>query len=139
MSPGPPREDKGRLLPGLFWRAIKRRRVDTFVLALDLSVPPLSLLLLLQGVALVTAVLAAIAGASTVPAYVLGVSAAMLIAAVFLAWVSFGRDRIPAASLKGAPFYILRKIPLYASFFTNRQANWTVDSPPPTSKSSNTF
>lgn len=125
-----------RLLPGLFRHALKRRRVDTLVLALDLSVPPLSLLLLVQGGTLAASVLAASAGASTAPAYLAGAGAVMLMAAVLLAWARFARSRIPARTFKALPFYVVRKIPIYAAFFTHRRPNWTVTSTRPASKSS---
>jgi cellulose synthase/poly-beta-1,6-N-acetylglucosamine synthase-like glycosyltransferase len=96
-----------REVPRLMVQAIARREPRLAALALDLSVPPLALLLLAT---------LAIAPAEPLPA-------ALLASAVLAAWVRHGRD-IPLAALAAAPLYALAKIPLYSRFLCKRQVEW---------------
>jgi hypothetical protein len=51
-------------------------------------------------------------------------AAAMLAAAVGVAWLRFGREVISLAQLAYAPVYALRKLPLYVGFVVKRQTDW---------------
>ena len=100
--------------PGLAW------------LGLDLTVPPLALLVAAQtGWLAVCGLAAALGLAGRAP---VGVAAAGLGAvgcAVALAWVRFGRATIPLRYLLFIPLYVLWKIPLYVSLvFRGKQATW---------------
>ncbi|MBI1817060.1 MAG: WecB/TagA/CpsF family glycosyltransferase [Deltaproteobacteria bacterium] len=104
--------------PRLVRTALRERRPALFALALDLCVPPLSLLFLLWG---------AVTGAGSALetsnfATLLG--GMLLLAAVGVAWAGFGRETISAAAMLTAPFYVLRKIPLYLAFLRRPQTRW---------------
>ena len=94
-------------VPALLLEALARRDAKLAALALDLSVPPLALLAL--GAAALCAV-------QPLPAALLG-------AAVLLAWARHARD-IPLASLARAPLYALERLPLYSRFLVKRQVEW---------------
>lgn len=111
-------------VPRLIQAAIAQKRGDLLALALDLCVPPLSLLVALWGVATLGAVLAGFAGASWLPAAILGVQGLFLAIAIVSAWAKFGRDRIPLGTLLSAPLYILWKIPVYFKFLVRPQQQW---------------
>jgi exopolysaccharide biosynthesis WecB/TagA/CpsF family protein len=105
--------------------ALRERRPVLFALALDLCVPPLSLLFLLWG---------AVAGAGSAlgtinAATMLG--GMLLLAAVGVAWAGFGRETIAFATMLRAPFYVLRKISLYCAFLRRPQTLWLRPAPPP--------
>lgn len=111
-------------VPGLLWRAVKRRDGACFAMAIDLLVPPLALLVM---VAVVHAVVCAIALALGVSWWPLALSLSLLLflfVAVSSAWLRYGREVLPLATLALAPFYALRKIPLYFKFLVNRQGEW---------------
>jgi len=100
-------------VPGLLLQALARREPKLAALAFDLCVPPLALLSL-----------GALALCAALPLSPLaGLPAALLGAAVLLAWARYARD-IPLASLAFAPRYALEKIPLYARFVIRRQVEW---------------
>lgn len=112
-------------VPRLLAAAVRQRRPALLAVALDLCVPPLSLL----GLAWTASALAALAfwalGGSPVPAVLLAVAGGLLFLAVAVAWLSLGRRAPPLATLLAAPLYMLRKLPLYASFFAGRrQREW---------------
>lgn len=111
-------------VPRLLEAAIAQKRGDLLALALDLCVPPLSLLVALWGLATVGAILAGLAGVSWLPATILGVQGLFLAIAIIGAWTKFGRALIPLGTLLSAPLYILWKIPVYFKFLVRPQQQW---------------
>lgn len=111
-------------VPRLLGEALRRGRVDLLAIALDLAVPPLSLLVMLWAVVLGIAAIALLLGASPLPAALLLAQGCLLLGAISGAWVRFGTELIPAHALLSIPLYVLRKIPRYFGFFTNRQTQW---------------
>lgn len=111
-------------VPRLLLAALRQRRVDLFMLALDLLVPPLSLLVVFWvGLTLVAGV-AGMIGVSWLPALILVGAGLCLLSAILAAWAKFGRADLPALTLLSIPFYILWKIPLYFKFLVRPQAKW---------------
>jgi cellulose synthase/poly-beta-1,6-N-acetylglucosamine synthase-like glycosyltransferase len=111
-------------VPRLVVAGLRRGRIDLLGLALELSVPPLSMLFLLWATAgAVCALLGHFAGCR-VPALVLGSSGLAAIFSVFAAWCKFGRSQLPLTSLLAAPLYALWKVPIYAAFFLRPQRAW---------------
>jgi cellulose synthase/poly-beta-1,6-N-acetylglucosamine synthase-like glycosyltransferase len=99
--------------PGALIRSIRQADARGFCAALDLCIPPLALLVMLNGAAFVLALLANFAGGAAWPVIVqiaIGIVAAF---AVGLAWVREGRRFASAATLLRLPFYILWKLPMY--------------------------
>ncbi|MBU2570864.1 MAG: glycosyltransferase family 2 protein [Gammaproteobacteria bacterium] len=110
--------------PRLLKAAIQRRDASLLAMALDLSVPPLSvlglMLLILFGFA---GVLTLVYG-KTLTLSIVGVITAIFAVAALLAWYRFGRKILAFKTLCAAPFYMLRKIPLYLAFIVKRQQDW---------------
>ncbi len=110
--------------PGYLLRALRSANSGLLALALDLCVPPLALLTL--GVVASCAVGLAYYAISGQPG-VLRLALLTLIGlglAVLLAWARFGREVLSLGRLAYAPFYALRKIPLYLKFLVSRQVEW---------------
>lgn len=110
--------------PKLFVTSLRRRSGNLLAMTLDLWVPPLALLTLVLAGAFVLAWLLFIIGASAAPAVIATVGMVLLGAAVLLAWSQFGREIISFSTLMYAPFYALKKIPLYIGFLLKRQVDW---------------
>jgi hypothetical protein len=92
-------------------------------LALELSVPPLSALLLLWGI-LATALLGvSAAGGPAAPAAALCCGGLAGPLAVLVTWRRFGRN-LSLSLLLAAPLYTLGKLPLYLRFLFRRQRDW---------------
>ena len=94
-------------------------------LALDILIPPLSLLVMAWFVVTV-AVLAVtvLTSISIVPMAIVGVAGSFLLAGVLLAWLKFGRAELPLQNLIAVPFYVLSKIPIYLKFLVKPQSRW---------------
>lgn len=106
--------------PRLLFFAITRRNLNLLVLTLDLAVPPLSLLgLLIVGMFLLAG-LAALSGLPSAPLVIATANILVFGLTVFLAWLKFGRDILPArAFLSISP---LRKFGLYRQMLMGRTA-----------------
>lgn len=111
-------------VPLLLKAAFKQKRFDLFVSALDLCVPPLSLLVIAWlGTTIFSFVTGLLLGIWT-PAIVLSLAGSLLSIAILSAWAKFGRSDLPFLQLLSIPFYILWKIPLYFQFLVKRQKTW---------------
>ncbi len=97
------------MVPRLLRQAVARRDRNLLALALDLTVPPLSLLGLLLLTAIVITVIYARFGFSQVPLAISAANlAAFLIASAF-AWVAIGREVLPARTIWLIAPYVLAK------------------------------
>ena len=94
-------------------------------LALDISIPPLSLLIMTWIVIMGTVLLATIfTSISFVPVIIVGIAGVFLISGLLCAWIKFGRSDISLKNLVAIPFYILGKIPIYLKFWVKPQSRW---------------
>lgn len=96
--------------PRLLARAIGRRDGGLLALAADLCKPPVSLLLLLTGVAGAAGALGWVASGAAMPWALPTPLAAVAMSA---AWPKAGRAIVPARQLGHAAAYVVKKIPLY--------------------------
>jgi cellulose synthase/poly-beta-1,6-N-acetylglucosamine synthase-like glycosyltransferase len=110
--------------PRLLLAAVRRGRPSLLGLALELAVPPLSLLALLWAAVLAAAVVFWQVGGSPWPAVVLGGAGLAVLLGIFAAWAKFGRDRLSLGTLLTAPLYVLWKVPIYLTFLVRRQQIW---------------
>jgi cellulose synthase/poly-beta-1,6-N-acetylglucosamine synthase-like glycosyltransferase len=110
----------GTQMPRLLCEALRQGRLDLLGLALELSVPPLSILGLGCTIGLAVLGLAAVFGASAAPAVTLAAAGAMFALALLTA---VGRD-LPFEALLAAPRYVLWKLPIYVAFIFKREKTW---------------
>lgn len=110
--------------PKLMVEAITRRNGGLLAMTLDLLVPPLALLTLVLVAAFILSWLVFLLGGALAPALIASLGMALLGGTVLLAWSRFGRGIIAFSTLLYAPFYALKKIPLYIGFILKRQVEW---------------
>lgn len=99
--------------PRLVKTALMHRDWQLLALALDLVVPPLSLLGLLLGFMLLTTAVVAAFGVGFIACVISAISFAGFVAAVFLAWLKYGRDVLPPRAVVSVPGYVFGKVGLY--------------------------
>lgn len=110
--------------PSIALPLIGSGRWPLFWFGLHLAVPPLALLLLIDGAVL--ALLAGLVRTGATPqpfallAALLGVTAALLL----LCWWRFGREQLSAGRLLLIPFYVLWKLPLYLAAALRPERRW---------------
>jgi N-acetylglucosaminyldiphosphoundecaprenol N-acetyl-beta-D-mannosaminyltransferase len=103
---------------------MRRRSLSALALALEVAVPPLSLLVLLFAATIGAALMAARSGASWLAPNLLMIGGAIALSCIAAAWLKFGRQQLPLMSLLAAPFYVVWKIPLYLAFVFRPQREW---------------
>ncbi|MEX0715284.1 MAG: glycosyltransferase family 2 protein [Planctomycetaceae bacterium] len=111
-------------VPRLLLAGVRRRRLDLIGMALDLAVPPLSLLVMTWAFVFVLAIAFGFFGGTWWPAGALAVQGGMMLAAVAVGWAKHCRRHVPLRVLAAIPIYMLRKLPIYVSFFFKRQKQW---------------
>jgi len=111
--------------PKLLKQALQYRRADLLLLAVDLAIPPLSLLVLMMTVGLSVLSISALWGITGwLPATLLMLGVAALTLAIAAGWWRHCRQVIPMRALCTAPFYAAMKLPIYADFLWKRQREW---------------
>ena len=106
------REGLARGRPGLLW------------LGLHVAVPPLALLLALNGAVLLVLAAGWAFGASVVPLALDALLIALIGLGVVLAWGLHGRGQVSARTLLLAPVYLLWRIPIYLRLVTGTETRW---------------
>jgi cellulose synthase/poly-beta-1,6-N-acetylglucosamine synthase-like glycosyltransferase len=110
--------------PSLFIQSARQRSLQLLAIAADLCVPPLALLTMLLGAALIVAAACWWLLGWLLPLVLASVAGVMFLLAVLAAWVRFGRDTITAGELATVPFYVLWKIPVYVGYVLRRERSW---------------
>ncbi|MES2742460.1 MAG: glycosyltransferase family 2 protein [Pseudomonadota bacterium] len=108
----------------LLWTGLLRRDLHLLGMALDLCVPPLSLLLLMTAVAAACGIAGALSTGRALPWLLALAPLTVLGGALLAAWRQAGRALLPARRLAHVLFYVLAKLPLYAAFVVRRQMVW---------------
>ena len=98
--------------PGLLWAAF------------DLCIPPVALLGIAWGVLAVCAFLMGWLGGAWLPAILLGLGAAFMGASLVLGWLVHCRDKVPAKAILAMPWFLVRKVAIYASLLFKREKVW---------------
>ena len=86
--------------------------------AIDLCIPPLALLGMLDVLAIIVAGMATVFSASFYPLAAALLATACAGVAVMTAWLTEGRPYASLGALARLPFYVLRKLPMYGRIFT---------------------
>jgi cellulose synthase/poly-beta-1,6-N-acetylglucosamine synthase-like glycosyltransferase len=103
----------GKFVPRLLVTGLMRRDVNVLALALDLLVPPLSLLALLIIGTMVLTSSVALLGGPWLPTVIAGGNLVGFFLCVVLAWFRFGRQVFPAHEALSFGSFALKKIRLY--------------------------
>jgi cellulose synthase/poly-beta-1,6-N-acetylglucosamine synthase-like glycosyltransferase len=110
--------------PRLFAAAFRRGRYNLLGLALELSVPPLSLLILLGVFAALALTAGWLLGGPGLPAAVVVAAGGAAGVAIFSAWVRFGREFLPASGLLAVPCELLNRLPILFRYLLRPQGAW---------------
>jgi cellulose synthase/poly-beta-1,6-N-acetylglucosamine synthase-like glycosyltransferase len=110
----------------LIFAAITRGNLDLLALALDLAVPPLSLLAALVLVVAGIAAMATVLNFSSTAILISTVSLVGLVVGVFLSWLKVGRDVLPPGMILLVVPYMMGKLVLYGLMLSRKSASqWT--------------
>ena len=110
--------------PRMFFKAIKTGRPSLLWSALDLCIPPLALLGLFWFIAFAASSILVSLGGSWLPLYLLFCGAVLMGASIISGWFVHCRDEVGLKSLLSVPWFVLRKVTIYASLLFNREKVW---------------
>jgi cellulose synthase/poly-beta-1,6-N-acetylglucosamine synthase-like glycosyltransferase len=110
--------------PKLLFRGIIRRDGALTAMALDLSVPPLALLVLSITATWGISLWLELAARVSLPLLLATAAAASVSTAVMLSWRAFGRGTVSGRDLAMAAVYAVCKVPLYLGFLLKPQSKW---------------
>ena len=113
-----------RLVPRLFAQGVAQRRADLFAAAVDLAVPPVSLLAVAWGGVSLLAIAAVLLDLGTKPAVAAIVTGILLASSILVPLVGFQRRMSFWKTLAAVPLYVYSKLPIYANFLLRRQQTW---------------
>ncbi|TVQ49124.1 MAG: glycosyltransferase [Gloeocapsa sp. DLM2.Bin57] len=111
-------------VPTLIKGAMTQLSFPLLSLALELSVPPLSLLVMFWGLTLILTVGGGLLLGIWLPALVLILAGLLLFIAIITAWAKFAQKEIPLKSLILIPVYLLSKVTIYFNFLGKRESQW---------------
>ena len=98
--------------PGLLWAVF------------DLCIPPLALLGIAWMAVTALAIVFAWSGGSSLPAILLGIGAALVGCSLIFGWFIHCRDKVPAQAILAMPWFLVRKVAIYASLLVKREKVW---------------
>jgi cellulose synthase/poly-beta-1,6-N-acetylglucosamine synthase-like glycosyltransferase len=107
--------------PRLLLEAFRRRNLDLLAMALDLAVPPLTLLGLLTMGMLAVAGLSAWLGLSSAAMIVSAITFTGFLSAAVISWLKFGRDILPPSAILPLVSYAIGKFSIYRRLFSRTQ------------------
>jgi cellulose synthase/poly-beta-1,6-N-acetylglucosamine synthase-like glycosyltransferase len=111
--------------PRFIYRAVVRKDLNLFTLALDLAIPPLSLLVILLAGMVSIAGLAVLLGFSSAALVISATSFTATVASVFSIWLKYGRDVLPPSAMLSIASHVFEKFPLYRHLFSaNAASRW---------------
>lgn len=111
--------------PRLVFLSIMRADLYLLALALDLAVPPLTLLAVLTLGMLVVASVGTLLGLSPIAMLISIVSLVGLTGAVFISWLKCGRDILPPGTITPMASYVIGKFPIYRQIILRRsRSEW---------------
>jgi len=101
------------LVPGAFAKSLRDRNLGLAALAIDMAVPPLSLLVLVTAVFEILGGVAFVLGATPAVVAIPSLSALLLVLGTVLAWTAVGRDLLPLRELLLLPLHAIQKVVFY--------------------------
>ncbi|WP_151669217.1 glycosyltransferase family 2 protein [Nitrincola schmidtii] len=111
-------------LPRLFIKMIKQKNVSLVGTFLDLTIPPLSLLVIVTLVASLPIAMIGLISTSLYLVFYSVVLLALLVLFVLAAWWQQGRDLLSTQELLRLPLFILSKLGVYRKFVSGPQTAW---------------
>ena len=110
--------------PGLIFTALRRRSARLFTLALDVFVPPLTLIAIIWLLSCVLAFACYIASGYTAPAVAAAVVGTLLLFDVCSGWIRYAGWQSTIISAWKIPLYVAWKAPLYVLYAFKREKSW---------------
>jgi cellulose synthase/poly-beta-1,6-N-acetylglucosamine synthase-like glycosyltransferase len=113
-----------KYVPQLVLAALRQKRFDLLMSALDLCIPPLSLFVVIWFGVMFVSLLFALVTTQWLVNAIAQLAGVLFGAAILISWAKFARSDLPLQELFAIPLYIIWKIPLYLKFLIQPQKVW---------------
>jgi cellulose synthase/poly-beta-1,6-N-acetylglucosamine synthase-like glycosyltransferase len=111
--------------PNLVFAGIARANYKLLAVALDMAVPPLSLLGILAMLISLFAGLATLFGVSSLAIWISLTSLVAYVVAICICWLQYGRDVLPPRSILSIAPYLISKLPIYRKLLSGKsRSQW---------------
>lgn len=110
--------------PKMVLRSITSFRPGLLWAAFDLCIPPLALLGIAWGAVTLLAIVVALLEGSLLPLILLIAGAVMMGCGLVFGWLVHCRDQVPAGAILAIPWFLVRKVGIYASLLLKREKVW---------------
>ncbi len=111
-------------VPKLIKESFARKNWRLFALALDIGVPPLSLLVMISLAGLLTLASVLLVTGDSTALVILLLSTSYFAVMLGRIWWIHGQAHLSAKELSAIPYYILSKLSIYLTFLFKRQKEW---------------
>jgi cellulose synthase/poly-beta-1,6-N-acetylglucosamine synthase-like glycosyltransferase len=112
-------------IPTLLYESVVKLDFRLLALLLDLAVPPLTLLGILEILIVAASALAVLCGFSPSPLFVSTAAVSAYLMALILSWCKFGRDSLPPSAIVSVVSYVVKKLPIYRQIVSHgRTSEW---------------
>lgn len=111
------------LVPWALAKSLRDGNLGLAALAIDMAVPPLSLLVLVTAVCEILGGMAFVLGASPATLAIPSLSTLLLVLGTALAWTAVGRDVLPLRELLRLPLHPIEKLALYHRISSGKAAS----------------
>jgi cellulose synthase/poly-beta-1,6-N-acetylglucosamine synthase-like glycosyltransferase len=101
------------LVPGALVKSLRSRNLGLAALAVDMAVPPLSLLALVTALSAILGGVAFVLGAPPAALAIPSLSVLLVVLGTAFAWRAVGRDVLPVPKLLRLPLHAIRKLGFY--------------------------
>jgi cellulose synthase/poly-beta-1,6-N-acetylglucosamine synthase-like glycosyltransferase len=101
------------LVPGALAKSLRDRNLGLAALAIDMAVPPLSLLVLVTAVCEILGGMVFVLGAPPAALVIPSLSLLLLVLGTALAWIAVGHDVLPLRELIRLPLHAIQKLGFY--------------------------
>jgi len=101
------------LVPGALVKSLRGRNLGLAALAVDMAVPPLSLLVLVTALCVILGGVAFLLGSSAAALAISSLSVLLVVLGTAVAWTAVGRDVLPVPELLRLPLHAIRKLVFY--------------------------
>jgi len=111
------------LVPGAFVESLRGGKPALAAIALDMAVPPLSLLVLVTALCVILGGAALVLGASPAALVISLLSVVLVALGTVLAWRAVGRDVLPLRELLRLPLHVIRKFGFYQGIASGKASS----------------
>lgn len=111
------------LVPGALFKSLISGNLGLAILAIDMAIPPLSLLVLVTVLCTVIAGVALALGASSTALAISSLSILSVVLGTMIAWTAVGRDILPFRELVRLPLHSIKKLGFYHSISRGKTAS----------------